>query len=101
MTTDIRERVAEVLVRGHNNWMLSGGFPVDRESFQVSALLEAFPQLAEEVEYEYIVQVAIPGREDLEKLTDHFERTGSYKLKNVCGGTLHRRRRAGDWEEVE
>ena len=95
MTTDIRERVAEVLVRGHNNWMLSGGFPVDRESFQVSALLEAFPQLAEEPEWEYECERSALGFGGRIRVSD----PDAHRKK--CGGVTYRRRRAGHWEVIE
>ena len=95
MTTDIRERVAEVLA----------GMPLheltkpERDYFLRAAafLLEAFPQLAEPVEYEFAVQDSSG-----EIATRWFRsRRTAEEFAYESTGSIVRRRRAGEWEVVE
>ena len=78
MTADIRERVAEVIA----------GFTVDYAAEEITdALLEAFPQLAEE-QWEYAVR------------DKHGRILFTATAGAVEGDARVRRRRAGEWETV-
>ena len=95
MTTDIRERVAEVLTNLIDSQYV-GGKRSDAEA-AAWAVLEAFPQLAEPVEWEWGVRDA-GGR----LVVDGLKTRGS---AGVCaikpGDVIVRRRRAGEWEKAE
>ena len=102
MTTDIRERVAEVIedcIR--ENWE-SWDNRVQEACAVADALLEAFPQLAEEPEWEY--QIGIPDTDwngfdnykQLEEARKELE-SGDYEEYE----RIIRRRKAGEWEEVK
>ena len=95
MTTDIRERVAEVIDRAENS--TNTGSKPHRHQVIADALLEAFPQLAEPVEWEWGVRDA-GGR----LVVDGLKTRGS---AGVCaikpGDVIVRRRRAGEWEKAE
>ena len=102
MTTDIRERVAEVLA----------GMPLheltkpERDYFLRAAafLLEAFPQIAEtEWEYGYAEVVVEGDKEYIYGSGDGFFATPEEAKAHAVedSDVIVRRRRAGEWEVCE
>ena len=114
MTTDIRERVAEVV---HDNLMQDRTdeqgwvWTIESPDDLIDALLEAFPQLAEEPEWEYALGGVAPisGRvfcEDEEQtyscaIVAAAEVRDALDSGGFANAVLVRRRRAGHWEVVE
>jgi len=111
MSTDIRERVAEVLSE-HSRYVECAlsenecgcGKTVGPKSgwnlHKADALLEAFPQLAETVEYEWAVvdtgsRLTYPGRFGSFKEVEAYATSLGFPVKIV------QRRRAGEWEVVK
>ena len=100
----IRERVAEVLRENMGGTDVRGGWTyiVDDPDDLAAALLEAFPQLAEDPEYEYtwagsdwVLDLRFGTRDEAAKFGA--SPGGAWVL---TGGKLVRSRRAGEWEEV-
>ena len=95
--TDIRERVAEVLVE---SGYLSPS-KKHRHSYELAGLLlEAFPQLAEE-QWEY--GIYDPSTNYVEAVGDGPVTKADFTgIKwEMTGEHIVRRRRAGEWEEVK
>ena len=110
MTTDIRERVTEVLAGSERKFagLEPNGYVLAVHAAMADALLEAFPQLAEEPEYEWSVGGVTDGnvwcddeddtyadREDAAEAVQDALDSGGF-----ANAVLVRRRRAGSWEVV-
>ena len=115
MTTDIHERVAEVIAgpgadpaklddQTRGVYLRLRAKMKEHWMSVAETLIEAFPQLAEEPEYEYtwvgedwvLDQVFATLLEAAE-----FGGSANGLWVQMQGGKLVRRRRAGEWEEVE
>ena len=118
---DIRERVAEVIADATDRWefLIEASVeapsayqdPGPKSAYVACKLLEAFPQLAEEPEYEYALGGVAPisGRvfcEDEEQtyscaLVAAAEVRDALDSGGFANAVLVRRRRAGRWEVIE